>query len=275
MKKTLVDFRKIDCLQENLKNRLDYKAIENNPQLKKYFITDSELVLDDFSKIKSINDIDSKKIKDSLFFIYFETDDQYLPHIDKIFKEGGKFLIHKNYKKYNYVHSNLNCKLALLDTINTPCPSHWNLSIHQNICQALEQTKHLDGDYVEIGVYQGGSALTALNYLKHSKIQRKVYLFDTFDGFDYQEATNSVETHWNKDNNNHKLFGITKTIKKLQEFFELNCPNQHFELIKSNICRDNLPNKIEKIVVANLDVDMLEATRESLNKLDKKLVKGE
>jgi len=281
MTKSVTNFRKIgsydgknSMLQKYIVEQLDYRAIKNNKHLNKYLITDSEIVLGDFIKLKSINDIDSKKIKESLFFIYFETDDQYLPHLDKIIKEGGKFVIHKNYRKSNYVHSNKNCKLALLDTINTPCPSHYQEIIHQNICQALEQTKHLDGDYIEIGVYKGGSALTALNYMKHSNIQRKSYLFDTFDGFDYDEATNSVETHWNKDNNSHKLWGVDKTMQNIQHLLESKCPNQHFELIKSNICRHSLPNNIEKIVVVNIDVDMLEATRDALNKVDKKMVKG-
>ena len=148
--------RKWNDLQNQINNSLDYTAINNYKHLNKYLITDSEIVLRYFTKIKSINDIDIEKIKESLFFIYFETDDQYIPHIDKIIKNNGKLIIHKNYSKYNYFHSNKNCKLALLDTINTPCPSHYNEVIHQNICQALEQTKHLQGDYVEIGVYRGG-----------------------------------------------------------------------------------------------------------------------
>lgn len=57
MKKTLIDFRKFSSLQQRIKNDLDYRAIENNKHLKKYLITDSEIVLNDFIKLKSINDI--------------------------------------------------------------------------------------------------------------------------------------------------------------------------------------------------------------------------
>ena len=35
-----------------------------------------------------------------------------------------------------------------------------------------------------------------------------------------------------------------------------------------------MPDKIEKIVVANIDVDILDATRDALNKVDEKMVKG-
>ena len=271
----LPKYRKFKSLQNEINKNLDFFAIKNNLGKKKYLITDTEIELNDFQKIKSIDDIEETLIKDSLFFIYFETDDQYLPHLDKIIEKGGKLIIHKNYNKFNYVHSNKNCKLALLDTMNAPCPSHYDESIHQNICQALEQTKHLGGDYVEIGVYKGGSALTALNYIKHAKMSnRKSYFLDTFEGFDYEQATSSVETHWNKDNLHHKLWGVDKTMKKLKDFLESKCPNQDFELIKSNICIDSLPDKIQRIVVANIDVDILEATRDALNKVHEKMVKG-
>ena len=165
--------------------------------------------------------------------------------------------------------------MALTDTLRCNSEiSHFNEIIHGNICQALEQTKHLEGDYVEIGVYLGGSALTSLNYMKHSNIKRKAYLLDTFDGFDYEEATNSCETHWNKNNFHHKLFGIEKTMTRIQGLLSRECPEQEFELVKSNICVDELPETIDKIAVANIDVDIYDATRDALIKVASKIVKG-
>lgn len=265
-------FRKFHL--QNIERQIDYTAIKNYNHLKKYLITDSELKIKAFTKIISIDDIKIEEIKLSLFLMYFETDDQYIYHIDKIINNNGKFMIHKSYKKYNYVHANKNCKLSLLDTRTTESITHYNEVVHGNICQALEQTKHLDGDYIEIGVYRGGSALTALNYMKYANIVRKTYLFDTFDGFDYKEATNSTETHWEKNNNHHKLWGVKRTMKKLNNLLNSKCPNQDFELIQLNICRDELPERIKKIVVANIDVDILEATQDALNKISKKMVKG-
>ena len=52
------------------------------------------------------------------------------------------------------------------------------------------------------------------------------------------------------------------------------CPKQKFELIKSNICTDKLPSIIENIVVANIDVDLFDATKDALNKVAEKIVKG-
>jgi hypothetical protein len=257
-------------------NELDYKGINNYSHLEnKFLITNTDLQINNFKKILSIDEISIDVIKNSLFFLYFETDDEYIYHLDKIINNNGKFVIHKNYNKYNYVYSNKNCKLALIDTLRRKNDiSHYNEIIHGNICQALEQTKKLEGDYVEIGVYKGGSALTALNYMKHANIARKSYLFDTFDGFDYEEATNSAETHWEKNNEHHKLWGVDKTMNRINKILSEECPNQHFKLIKSNICKDDLPEDIKNIVVANIDVDLYDATRDAFIKVADKVVKG-
>ena len=52
------------------------------------------------------------------------------------------------------------------------------------------------------------------------------------------------------------------------------CPNIPFKLIANNICSDSIPNIIEKIVVANIDVDLLEATSSALEKVSERLVVG-
>ena len=48
-----------------------------------------------------------------------------------------------------------------------------SLTTHENICEALEITKDMEGDYVEVGVYKGGTALTALNYLHKINSKKK------------------------------------------------------------------------------------------------------
>jgi hypothetical protein len=49
-----------------------------------------------------------------------------------------------------------------------------SLTVHENICEALEITKDVEGDYVEVGVYKGGSALTALNYLHQINSKKSI-----------------------------------------------------------------------------------------------------
>ena len=45
----------------------------------------------------------------------------------------------------------------------------------------------------------------------------------------------------------------------------------NYELIKRNIIEDNIPDKIKKISLANIDVDLQEATYEALIKVSKRL----
>ena len=240
-----------------------------------FLITNTSLELESFIKLNTIDQIEPTQIKHSLFFLHFISDDEYLYHLDKIIKNDGKFLIQRNYEKNWFGHSNQICRLAITDTFRRNNDiSHFCEKTHGNICQALEQTKQLVGDYVEIGVYKGCTALTALNYMKHANIKRKSYFLDTYDGFNYTEAELSSETHWNKQNNHHQLFGPDRTMAYIQNILSEECPQQDFLLVQSNICRDELPSSIQHIALANLDVDLYEATRDGLNKLAPKIVKG-
>jgi hypothetical protein len=240
---------------------------------KKYFITNvSEISINNYETISSIDIIPQQYIKDCHFFLFFHSDDEYLYHLDKIIINKGTFSVHPNANKTNYVHSNKYTRFALMDTLNKNDEiSHYNEIIHGNICQAIEQTRKIEGDYVEIGVYKGGSALTALNYMRYANINRKSYFVDTYDGFNYNEANESSDIHWN---GSHKLWGCEETIKRVDKLLREENSNQNFELIKSNICSEQLPLKIEKIAVANIDVDIYDATKAAIEKIAERLVTG-
>ena len=225
-----------------------------------------------YNKISTIDSVEIQNIKDSHFFLVFECDDEYIYHLDKIIKNNGTFSVHGDSDKTNYLHSNIDCYKALCSTVEQINEiSHYNEIIHGNICQAIQQTAKLEGDYVEIGVYKGGSALTALNYLRISNIKRKVFLLDTFNGFHYQEAENSCDLLWK---NTHELFGINETQNYLLQMLNKYNSCQDFKLVENNIITDELPSEITKIAVANIDVDMLEATTSAFNKVAEKIVLG-
>ena len=144
--------------------------------------------------------------------------------------------------------------------------SHLNNLVHENICEALWLTRHIEGDYVEIGVYLGGSALTAINFLDQLRINtthsmpRKAWLLDTYDGFNYETASSSSDVIWA---GTHKLMGVEKTVEYISE--TLSGSLTDFELAPNNICIDKLPVEISKIAVANIDVDMYEPVLAALN----------
>jgi hypothetical protein len=51
----------------------------------------------------------------------------------------------------------------------------------------------IDGDFAELGVYRGNSSAVFAYYAKQK--ERRLYLFDTFSGFDNRELTGMDEGH--------------------------------------------------------------------------------
>ena len=146
--------------------------------------------------------------------------------------------------------------------------SHFDSPDFQNIIQAIDMTKDLEGDYVEIGTFTGSSANLALRYMDNIFMNRKSYFLDTYSGFDFEEAKESFDTGFE---GTHYL-ERDKIINGLNEMFSRY--NQDYHIIINNICKDDLPNQIKEIVIANIDVDMYDSTKSALNKVKNKIVQG-
>ncbi len=238
----------------------------------KFLVTDDEnLKLADFTAISSIDQIDSEMIKESLFIVFFHTDDDYCTQLKKINDGKGIFYSLPYWSgKTRYLWTDKNAVRAIDNAFSFGSKiSHQNIDVHEIICLCLNTTKNLPGDYVEIGVYMGGSALTALSYMNYAGINRKSYFLDTFNGMTYQEAQESSDVLW-KDT--HVLWGVPDTMRHVEGL--LQTTNQNFELIESNICRDCLPESIKHIAVCNIDVDLYDATRAALEKVAPLIVKS-
>ena len=167
----------------------------------------------------------------------------------------------------SYRFTNSKCLQSLKHTYkNKNKISHFNKNrviTHENLCEGLELTKNIDGDYVEIGVYKGGSALTALKYIHLTNQKRYSYLIDTYEGFNYEASKKSSDVIW--ENTHFISPDVQDNIKDTLKDFK------NFELIKADIVKDKLPDKIKKISLANIDVDLEEATYSALVEVSKKL----
>lgn len=213
-----------------------------------------------------------EEIKNGVFYVYFTCDSDAYSQNMLIVKNGGKFIGHLDSAKTSYRFIERSAFNALRKTWSRSRQA--NLAIHENICEALNITKHLKGDYLEIGVYLGGTMLTACNFIDElsrlQSIQKRVCNgIDTFEGFNYEEAAISGDVIW-KDG--HKLLGKTATINYVKNL--LADSGTHFELFSMNICNEEIPNKIELISVANIDVDLYEATLAALHAVHPRLVIG-
>jgi hypothetical protein len=231
--------------------------------------------------ISSLENLELNQIKKSFFFIVFSSDDSAIPYLKKIIENKGFFSsVDIQDKKLNYDYSNAtsyrfinsNCMKAVKNTFNkkTIISGEYlaSLQTHENICEGIELTKNVEGDYVEIGVFEGGSALTALNYFKLINSKKKVFLLDTFEGFNYEESKYSSDVIWHES---HFLDEEKKTKELLNTMFN---EFDNYKLVTNNICKDDLPSEINKISLANIDVDLYEATLHSLKKISKKISKN-
>lgn len=261
---------------------LDTNRININKNYKNYFLlldkNDYKIKsnLKNYKIIFTSFDLDAAEIKNSLFLYCFQQEDLYLKEFENIIQNGGDYeSVHLDRNIYrseftqttSYRFVNSNCLKAIKNSLkNLDQISHLfnsTITTHENLCEGLELTKNVPGDFVEVGVYSGGTALTVLNYLKITGQKRNVYLIDTYDGFNYEASKKSSDAAWYKTHLKQK---------KTKEEIEKNFKNfNNYELIKSEIIKDNFPEKIEKISLAHIDVDMQEATYESLIKIAKKI----
>lgn len=227
--------------------------------------------------LPDINELDDQQVSQGLFYIYYTYDNDAIPVLKRIAKLGGIFVAPAPtmMDKTQYVFGvNRLAHQAMMRTWDMSGRlSHLRQDVHENICEALEATKHLSGDYVEIGVYRGGSAQTAIHYLDElaasNQGTREVWLIDTFDGFNYQEAKDTVDPIWT---DSHRLYGVEGTIKHIQQ--NLRHTQTSCKIAEKNICSEALPDEITAISVANIDVDMYEATLAAIQKVSPLMQKG-
>ena len=120
------------------------------------------------------------------------------------------------------------------------------------ICWAASKGVSLEGDFVECGVFKGGFAKAVISYTQFKKLNKKYYLFDTFNGL-------------SKDHSSDK--------EKAREFGFHRYQEDYFEEAKSNfIDYDNVTlvkgivpetlRKVEISKVAFLSLDMNSAIPE-------------
>lgn len=140
----------------------------------------------------------------------------------------------------------------------------WDLADHENIIQALSQTRDLPGAYVEIGVYRGASAELALAYLERAGIDRPCWFLDLYEGFTYGEADTSPDAFWAGQFSGTSLERVAGRLERFAD--------KH--LARCNIICDPLPGSIDQIAVCNIDVDMYEAVTAALHKTADRMVPG-
>ena len=231
-----------------------------------YLLTDHEITYE-FKGVENISSVDEVKgIEETQVFICaFESDQKLIKALKKINKMKHSYYVMPGiyYPTARYFYRNDIAKEILIEERNIEKPK-FEICDFENLIQVLEITRNVGGDYLEIGVYQGRSAHLAMNYMTRAKISRKCYFLDVFEGFNYSEAKDSADAIWNGTHTDTSMFQVKEFLSKFA----------HSEVIKSNIITDKLPERIQKIAVCNIDVDLQEAVTSSLDKVAPLMAQG-
>lgn len=133
----------------------------------------------------------------------------------------------------------------------------------------------IKGEFVECGVWRGGSVMLIAQMLANRGIQeKKIYLYDTFEGM--SEATSldvssdgrvakskMNEYGYNEDGSSKWCYADLKDVKK--NLGLTNYKSSNFSFIKGKV-EDTIPSKIpdENIALLRLDTDWYESTKHEL-----------
>lgn len=198
-----------------------------------------------------------------IFIVGFHSDELLESFLVKVsgIKNVFYFGLNHVYPPARYFQTNIDAEesLRLAEEKVLQHQTRINLGDYENIIQALESTRKLAGVYIEIGVFRGNSAVTAMEYVKQAKLtKRQCYFFDTYEGFTYDAAYASqdarfVDTHCDE---------TSLTFVKSRLIGYENC-----HVKKLNIITDSLPSEINSCSVVNIDVDSFEATQSAIEKL--------
>lgn len=128
-----------------------------------------------------------------------------------------------------------------------------------------EIRKHgLHGNVAELGVFRGDFA----QYINFAFPDRKCYLFDTFEGFDAEEALKEVDKK-------HCTEEFVEAFKNTNINIVMDkMPNPENVIIKRGYFPETACDLEEKFVFVSLDVDFEASIYEGLNYFYPRLVKG-
>jgi len=148
-----------------------------------------------------------------------------------------------------------------------------NVKRLSSLWDIVVETKGLNGDLVEAGVYKGGCSMMMAFALKYINSDKKLFLLDTFKGMtkpcEKDVKVNKGTPYFNKWEENNKgdfnnwCYSPLDEVKK--NLLKTDYPN--IEFIERDVC-DTIPDdKIKNLSVLRLDVDFYKGTFHLLSNL--------
>jgi hypothetical protein len=140
----------------------------------------------------------------------------------------------------------------------------------------------IDGDFVECGVWKGGSIMAMIKVLQSLKVEeRVVWLFDTFQGMTEPKDVDSKYDDTKADillNNDplrkSTIWAVSGMNEVKSNILSLGYPINKLKFVEGPVEETLMDNEIDKIALLRLDTDWYESTKIELEMLFPKLVKG-
>lgn len=135
-----------------------------------------------------------------------------------------------------------------------------------NVYSAVISTEKIPGDIAEVGVFKGASAKIICSAKDTIKSNKKVHLFDTFEGL---PEVKSIDTKWNKKSFKKGQFNCSlESVKAYLKRFS----NIYF--YRGLFPGTSDPVKSKKFSLVHLDVDLYQSTKDSLEFFYPRMSKG-
>jgi len=134
---------------------------------------------------------------------------------------------------------------------------------------------HIPGDFVECGVWRGGSSMMmALALQKFGSTDRTLYLYDTYEGmsqpteFDVGRENNSARKEWEARQANPQEGWFAASVDTVKaNLYSTGYPKDKLVFVKGKV-EETIPGTVpEKIAILRLDTDWYESTLHELNHL--------
>jgi len=143
---------------------------------------------------------------------------------------------------------------------------------HVEYCVKECIKNNIEGDFVETGAWRGGACILAREIFKESNVNKKVYVYDSFEGLPKPNGEkypiDANDIHWS-------IPELSVSLEQVQENFKLFRGLDDEVIFVKGWFKDTMPiNKIDKICILRLDGDMYESTIQVLEALYDKLSPG-
>lgn len=134
--------------------------------------------------------------------------------------------------------------------------------------------KDIEGDFVECGVFMGGSSMIMASTLKYLGYKRKIWMYDTYDGVplpeDYETTIEGynlkewyLDRYYTQEGSNWCYTSLVDVKQNFQSVGYKGLVN----FIKGKV-EDTIPKKMpNKISILRIDVDLAKPTRHILEHL--------